>query len=76
MMAGARVYIAAHYPQDVLAGLTLGAFIAVAGYWVARRPLTSLVCRLQDTRLRPLVPADPSCRQPTADSRQPAPATG
>jgi membrane-associated phospholipid phosphatase len=49
------VYIAAHYPYDVLAGLTLGAAVVLLGYPLVRRPLSSLVTRMADTRLRPLV---------------------
>jgi undecaprenyl-diphosphatase len=52
-----RVYIGAHYPADVVAGLTLGAAVAVVGWLVLRRPLTWVVERLAATRLRPLVAA-------------------
>ena len=52
-----RVYIGAHYPADVLAGLTLGAAVAIIGWIVLRRPLTLLVERLAATRLRPLLSA-------------------
>src|SRR3954451_18332569 len=41
-MAFARVYIAAHYPWDVAAGLVLGALVAVVGWLLLRRPLTAL----------------------------------
>jgi len=70
VMAFARVYIGAHYPHDVLAGLALGALIAAIGYYLARRPLTTVVQRLEDTRLRPLLTG--SGRRDAAD---PAPAT-
>lgn len=40
-MAFSRVYIAAHYPWDVLAGLVLGAVVAVGGWVALRRPLTA-----------------------------------
>ncbi|WP_067889804.1 phosphatase PAP2 family protein [Nocardia vaccinii] len=46
VMAFARVYIAAHYPQDVLAGLALGAVISLAGYVLARSPLRGLLTLL------------------------------
>jgi len=64
LMGFARVYIAAHYPQDVLAGFALGALVTLIGYVVVRRVLTVLVLRLEQTRARPLltpvpVPADP-----------------
>jgi len=55
LMAFARVYIGAHYPQDVVAGLALGALITGIGYLLARRPLTAVVRRLEQTPLRPLV---------------------
>jgi len=42
LMAFARVYIAAHYPWDVLAGLALGAAVATFGWLLLRRPLTAL----------------------------------
>jgi len=54
-MAGARVYTAAHYPHDVGAGLLFGALIALAGWFLLRRPLTALVGRLRATPLRPLL---------------------
>jgi membrane-associated phospholipid phosphatase len=42
LMAFARVYIAAHYPWDVLAGLAFGAAVATLGWLLLRRPLTAL----------------------------------
>lgn len=61
LMAFARVYIAAHYPFDVVAGLLLGAIVAVVVYLIGRIPVTRLVVIVGDTRLRPLVrsSADP-----------------
>ncbi len=47
LMAVARVYIAAHYPWDVLAGLAFGAAVAGLGWLVVRRPLTALAGRLR-----------------------------
>jgi membrane-associated phospholipid phosphatase len=41
-MAFARVYIAAHYPWDVVAGLLLGAFVALVGWLLLRVPLTAI----------------------------------
>jgi undecaprenyl-diphosphatase len=59
LMAFTRVYIAAHYPADVAAGLLLGGLIAVLTWLLVRRPLTHLVGALAGTRLRPvLVTAD------------------
>jgi undecaprenyl-diphosphatase len=55
LMGFARVYIAAHYPQDVLAGFAVGALVTVLGYALLRRPLTALVVYCRQTRLRPLL---------------------
>jgi membrane-associated phospholipid phosphatase len=57
LLAFSRVYIAAHYPHDVLAGLGFGAAVTVTGWWLLARPLTALVEWAQRTRLRPLVTA-------------------
>jgi membrane-associated phospholipid phosphatase len=53
LMAFTRVYIAAHYPGDVAAGLVLGGFVAALTWLLLRRPLTRLVAALAGTRLRP-----------------------
>ena len=42
LLAFARVYIAAHYPWDVLAGLAFGALVAYGGWLVLQMPLTAL----------------------------------
>ncbi|GAB2451913.1 phosphatase PAP2 family protein [Nocardia tengchongensis] len=63
LLAFSRVYTGAHYPGDVLAGLVLGAAVAVLGWWLAARPLTAVVERIATTPLRPLVTAAP--KQPT-----------
>ncbi len=47
LMAFARVYVAAHYPWDVLAGLGLGAAVAAAGWLVLRVLLTGLTAWLR-----------------------------
>jgi undecaprenyl-diphosphatase len=41
-MAFTRVYVAAHYPWDVLAGLALGAAVALLGWLLLAAPLTTL----------------------------------
>ncbi|MGO4602087.1 phosphatase PAP2 family protein [Terrabacter sp. 2YAF2] len=45
LMAATRVYVGAHYPHDVVAGLLLGAAVAGLGWLLLRRPLTWLVHR-------------------------------
>lgn len=57
VMAFARVYIAAHYPFDVLAGLALGVAVVLVGYLLFRTSLARLVTRLAHTTLRPLISA-------------------
>jgi membrane-associated phospholipid phosphatase len=47
VMAFARVYIAAHYPWDVIAGLGLGAAVAALGWLALRVPLTALTAWLR-----------------------------
>lgn len=47
VMAFARVYVAAHYPWDVLAGLLLGAGVAGFGWLLLRIPLISLASWLR-----------------------------
>ncbi len=54
-MAFARVYVGAHYPLDVVAGLALGATVTGLGLAVTRGVLLRLVAALGRTRLRPLL---------------------
>ena len=65
LMAFARVYIAAHYPHDVLAGLAVGAAVVLLGWLLLARPLTWLVDRLARTALRPLVTDRPAAAERT-----------
>ncbi|MEV6771109.1 phosphatase PAP2 family protein [Nocardia sp. NPDC051030] len=60
LMAFSRIYIAAHYPQDVLGGLLLGIAVTGLGYLAARRLLVWLLDRTQRTPLRPLLTATPA----------------
>jgi membrane-associated phospholipid phosphatase len=55
VMAFARVYIGAHYPQDVLAGLALGAVVSVVGYALVRPLLRRLLAVVAGTPLRILI---------------------
>ena len=76
-MALARVYVGAHYPGDVLAGLALGAVVTLLGLLLVRHPLRLLVDRLAGTRLRVLLLAGrPAAQTPaavtTASVRNPA----
>jgi membrane-associated phospholipid phosphatase len=54
VMAFARVYVGAHFPVDVLAGLALGAVVA-ALVQLATAPLASVLAKLASGRLRPLI---------------------
>jgi membrane-associated phospholipid phosphatase len=59
VMAFSRVYIAAHYPQDVAAGLVLGAAVGLLGFWLVRRLLVWLVELTERTPLRPVLTTAP-----------------
>lgn len=48
LMAFTRVYIAAHYPWDVLGGLALGCLVALLGWVVFRVPLTAMTARMRE----------------------------
>ncbi|HEX2786062.1 MAG TPA: phosphatase PAP2 family protein [Ilumatobacteraceae bacterium] len=64
VMAFARVYVGAHYPGDVLAGLALGAAVAAVGRLVAVPQLTRVVAWLSRTAVRPIVTHAPHSTQP------------
>jgi membrane-associated phospholipid phosphatase len=68
VMAAARVYVGAHWPGDVLAGLVLGAAVSLIGYLLVRLVLAGLVARLVGTRLRPLLTTAPARRGSAAVS--------
>ena len=60
LMAATRVYVGAHYPLDVAAGLALGAGVALASYLLLRPVLLRLVVLLTRSPLRPFVTARPA----------------
>ena len=66
LMALARVYIAAHYPLDVLTGLVVGASVALGGWRLARPALMALLERIERTRLAPVFLPRPAAG-PTGD---------
>ncbi len=69
----ARVYIAAHYPWDVLGGLAFGALIAGVGWLALRVPLSALTGRLRRLPELRAVFADPGiqpCRVPPGGTRR------
>jgi membrane-associated phospholipid phosphatase len=59
LMGFTRVYVGAHYPHDVLAGLLIGTVVGYLTAVTARRYAIPLLDRLLDTRLRPLLSASP-----------------
>jgi undecaprenyl-diphosphatase len=59
VMAFARIYIAAAYPYDVLAGLLLGAAVSLVSFLLVRRPLVRLLGAADQTVFRPLITATP-----------------
>lgn len=67
-MAFTRVYVGAHYPSDVVAGLALGAGVAVAGWFTVVPLLTRAAHALSSTALRPLVTASPRHGGPSSES--------
>lgn len=62
-----RVYVGAHYPSDVVAGLALGAIVAGGGERLVTPLLTRMATWISGTRLRPLVTT--SLGQPQQASR-------
>jgi membrane-associated phospholipid phosphatase len=55
VIAFSRVYVGVHFPQDVLAGLALGAVVAILGVFIVVPLLTRLLERLTRTPVRPLI---------------------
>jgi membrane-associated phospholipid phosphatase len=65
LMAFARVYVAAHYPVDVLAGLVLGAAVTLVGFALVRPLLAAGLHQLERTPLRSLL-ASPTVPAPVS----------
>jgi undecaprenyl-diphosphatase len=57
VMAFTRVYVGAHYPSDVVAGLALGGIVALVGHRLIVPSAGRVVSRLAATPMRPLVSA-------------------
>ncbi|MEU0135678.1 phosphatase PAP2 family protein [Streptomyces sp. NPDC006296] len=55
LMAASRVWVGAHYPHDVLAGLLVGALVALPVMGAVRRHGGALATRLEGGPLRPLL---------------------
>jgi len=60
VMAFTRVYVGAHYPGDVLAGLALGGVVAAAGAVLVVPLLTRLAEHLSRTRFRVVLLSHPA----------------
>jgi membrane-associated phospholipid phosphatase len=75
VLAFARVYIAAHYPWDVVAGLALGAAVALLGWLLLRAPLTATTrwLRRQPGLRAVFTDTSTDARPPTAVETIPAP---
>jgi undecaprenyl-diphosphatase len=59
LVAFSRVYVGVHFPQDVAAGLALGAIVAVLGVFVVVPLLTRIADWLTKTPLRVLIVSAP-----------------
>ena len=57
IVAFSRVYVGVHFPQDVAAGLALGAVVALLGVFVVVPLMTRIADWLTRTPLRPLITA-------------------
>ncbi|MBP5898065.1 phosphatase PAP2 family protein [Streptomyces scabiei] len=56
-MAASRLWVGAHYPHDVVAGVVVGALTAWLVMWALRRRAEAVAVRLTATRLGPLLVA-------------------
>ncbi|MCE3551375.1 phosphatase PAP2 family protein [Pseudonocardia sp. RS11V-5] len=69
LMAFSRVYVGVHWPGDVVAGLVLGAAVALVGYLVTRVLLVAVLGMVVRTPVRPLFL--PTTAATTGDGRNP-----
>lgn len=77
VMAFARVYIAAHYPWDVAAGLVEGSAVAVLGWLALSVPLTAFTRWLRDqAAVRAVFAERPPLERIAAGSTVDAPVAG
>jgi undecaprenyl-diphosphatase len=65
VIAFSRVYVGVHFPQDVVAGLALGAVVAVIGVFLVVPLLTRVAAALTRTPLRPLIVSRTVSAEPT-----------
>jgi undecaprenyl-diphosphatase len=62
LLAATRVYVGAHYPGDVVAGLVLGAMVSWMGWLLLGELLTRTAESLRGSRLRPILVSGGSSR--------------
>lgn len=75
LMGFSRMYVGAHYPHDVAAGIVVGVVVGLATVVVAGKYATPLVEKLSHSRLRPALVAERAA-VPTAEQPWSAPMSG
>lgn len=66
ILAFSRVYVGVHYPQDVLAGLALGAVVVLVGYFAVVPLMRRIAEWLTGTPLRVLITKNAPDGEPTS----------